>query len=186
MIVGIDSNVVVYAGLVPRVVSDAGNITEQKALSRRARILLHELRNDQVVLPTIAVAEILVPVPTSQHGQLIAALKEVFLCAEFGDRAATIAADLWSKYKKVPTDRRYDNRHTMLADVKIVAAAKAVGATVFYTNDESCQKLADIVMQGKGLPVSSTELFIDEMLAEGAEEKPNSQTKRRRPPRPKK
>jgi hypothetical protein len=174
VIFGIDSNIVVYAGLVPLAASSSAKSAEWINFSRRAKILLHELRDQMVVLPMIAVAEVLVPVPVKRHGQLIATLKGHFLCAEFGDRAATIAADLWARYKNVPPNLRYDSRFTMLADVKIIASAKAVGATVFYTNDENCQALADLVMQGKGLPKNSSELFIDEILADGIEEKPKN------------
>jgi len=128
----------------------------------------------------VAIAEVLVPVPVAKHGPLISALKEVFLCPEFGDRAASIAADLWAKYKNVPADQKYADRHVMNSDVKIIATAKAAGAATFYTNDDDCRALAALVMEAKGLPQNSGELFIDEMIASGLEERPSSTTKPRR------
>lgn len=178
MTVGIDSNILIYAGVVPRTAANSSK--EQEALTRRAKILLHDLRKEQVVLPMLAIAELLIPVPKAQHGAIIGALRDIFFCPDFGDQAASIAAELWARYKGVPADRRYENRHVMRADAKIIATAKAAGATVFYTNDDNCRTLADLVMKGKPLPKESKELFIDEILKDGLEDKPKSQPKRRK------
>lgn len=180
MIVGIDSNILIYAGVVPRSPTSSGKSAEQKDLTRRAKILLHDLRAETVVLPTVAIAEILVPVEPSKHGLLITALKEMFVCADFGERAASIAADLWAQYNNIPPDRKYEDRYALRADVKIIATAKAVGAATFYTNDDNCRALASRIMTAKGLPGHSEDLFIDQMLEEGSEETPKSTTRRRR------
>jgi len=180
--VGIDANIVIYAGLVPKKKPKhsltAAEAAAQAVLTRRAKILLHELRSERVIFPMIAVSEVLVPVPATQRGFLITTLKEIFVCAEFADRAASIAADIWALYKDIPADRQYDDRIALSADVKIVATAKALGATSFYTNDEDCRTIASLVMKGKGLPKNSQDLFIDQILAEGAEDMPKSDPKR--------
>jgi hypothetical protein len=174
--VGIDSNIPIYAGIVPR--RAVATSAEQEALTRRAKMLLHDLRNERVVLPMDAVAELLIPVPVSKHGLLITALRELFVCADFGDRAASIAAELWAKYKEVPDDRRYDERHVLRADVKIIATAKAAGATKFSTNDDNCRALANLIMKGMGLPKASEDLFFEEALKEGREERPTAKRRR--------
>ena len=125
----------------------------------------------------VAVAEILVPVPKAKHGLLIAHLKENFVCAEFGDRAASIAADLFAQAKNIAADQTYENRHVIRADIKIIASAKAAGATTFYTNDDDCRAIANLIMTAKPLPTHSEELFIDEMLTEGLEERPKGTTR---------
>jgi hypothetical protein len=51
------------------------------------------------------------------------------------------------------------------ADAMIVASAKGAGATEFYSNDDKCRALADLVMIGRTLPRQSEKLFIDEELA---------------------
>jgi hypothetical protein len=187
VIVGVDSQVVIYAGVVPKNVTESAKSAQYAELSRRAKMLLHNLRSERVVLPLIAISELLVPVPVSKHGLLIAALKELFVCTEFGERAASIAADIWARYKNVPSDRRYDDRHVMRADVKIIASAKAAGATRFYSHDHNCRTLAGLVMTASDLPKQPNELFFDQMLAEGLEERPKGTTRpRRRDPKKRK
>lgn len=67
--VGIDAMVLVYAGIVPSKEASA-DVTEW---SLRARRLLDRLDDDEatIVLPTIAISELLVPVPIAESGLLI-------------------------------------------------------------------------------------------------------------------
>lgn len=167
MIVGIDSMILIYAGLVPSKASKSGGLGD---LVFRAQILLHDLRKDTIVLPTVAIAELLVPVPATQRGLLVASLAERFVCPTFDQQAASIAADLWSRHKKLSPNVQYESRHILRADAMIVASAKAAGATDFYTNDSSCRALADLIMKGRGLPTHSENLFIKEELAENEED----------------
>lgn len=149
MSAGIDSNVLVYAGVVPH----KGTATEEfKRLRIRAKLLLHQLQKDTIILPTVAITELLVPVPSHQKGLLITSLAERFVCPTFDLPAAAIAADLWAKYKKLPADLQYKGRHVMRADAMIVASAKAAGATEFYTSDKRCRTMAGLVMTARDLP----------------------------------
>lgn len=182
MVVGIDSNIVVYAGLVARKAAN-GETTRQQQLVKRAKILLHELRHDTVILPMIAVSELLVPAPMSTHGLIIAELKKVFACPDFSVAAASIAADLWARHAKSSIKSKSQDRVALRADVKIIATAKATGAKLFYTNDDDCRALADLIMEGRGLPKGSNELFINEILADGNEDRPTAPRKGRTRPR---
>lgn len=168
----------IYAGGVPRA-PNAAITEEQMVLTRRAKILLHQLRDTQVALPLVAISELLVPVSVAKHGLLLNHLRDMFICAEFNERAASIAAGLWAKYKGIPADQKYDDRHVMRADAKILASAKAAGASVFYRNDDNCRILANIIMTDKGLPKNFPELFIDQLMAEGLESKPKNAPMRR-------
>ena len=172
MIAGIDSQILVYAGLVPKKSGRAPLSEDDKRLSFRATILLNNLKDETVVLPMLAVAELLVPVALSKRGSLITALSEMFSCPDFDEKAAAIAAEIWAKYKTVPADQRYENRHVMRVDALIVASAKSAGATDFYTNDDNCRALANLVMKGRELPTHSEELFIKEMIESGMVELP--------------
>jgi len=142
--------VLVYAGLVPRKSGKATKASDDLAI--RAKILLHMHRQDVIVLPTVAVSEVLVPVPTSQKGALAATLSGRFICAPFDLPAAAIAAELWSEHKKLAKDLQYKTRHVLRADTMIIASAKAAGATDFYTHDKRCRALSNLVMTGKDLP----------------------------------
>ena len=123
-----------------------------------AKVLLHMLLtkvngNPTVILPTIAISELLVPVPDAQRGQLAATLATRFVAAPFDIRAASIAAELWSKHKKLPSKDQYKKRDVLKADAMIVASAYAAGATEFYTCDKKCRKLAVLLgMKSPDLP----------------------------------
>jgi hypothetical protein len=59
--IGIDSMILIYAGWVPR--KSSHKLDELESLSVRAKLLLHMKQKDTIVFPTVAVSEILVPVP---------------------------------------------------------------------------------------------------------------------------
>lgn len=166
--IGIDSMVLIYAGVVPR---KSGKTTDAlKELQVRSKLLLHMhmRRKDTIVLPTIAISEVLVPVPANQRGALLSELSQQFLCPPFDLRAADIAAGIWSEYKKLPGKSEHKNRHVLRADAMIVAAAKSAGAKVFYSHDKSCRALADLVMTGRDLPTNDPDnMFLADDIRRG-------------------
>jgi len=161
VIAGIDSMVLIYAGKVPR--NQSALSRKDAELSVRAKILLRELSDKKatIVLPTIAIAELLVPVPSGQKSQLLSELQKVFACRPFDLPATAIAADLWSRYKQLPQDQQYESRDILKSDAMIVATAKAAGATVFYSHDGRCRKMASLVMVSRDLPKKGTTLFVE-------------------------
>jgi predicted nucleic acid-binding protein len=171
-VVGIDAMILVYAGKVPS--KGASPLAE---LTVRSRRLLDRLVADDatIVLPTVAVSELLVPVPNPESGMLIRELSEQFVCPTFDMRAAAIAAELWAIHKKLPRDQQYKDRHVLRADAMIIASAKAVGATIFYSNDRNCRKLAANIMTAEGLPEKPRDLeeqFVDIDIRGGVEPPP--------------
>jgi len=149
-VIGIDSMILIYAGLVPRKSGKLSKYLEE--LRVRSKLLLHMQGKDTIVLPTIAISELLVPVPAARRGILLTELLARFVCPSFDLSAAAIAAALWSEHKKLRSDLQYKNRHVLRADAMIVATAKSAGATEFYSHDKRCRALADIVMTGRDLP----------------------------------
>jgi len=158
VIAGIDSMILIYAGIVPQRNGKAKS-AKAKKLTHRAKVLMDQLKDETIVLPTIAVAELLVPVPAAQKGSLIATLIGMFHCRPFDLHAAAIGSDLWARHKSLPVDLQYKNRHVLKADVMIIATAKAGSATKFYSHDKSCRALANLVMQAADLPTHSEDLF---------------------------
>jgi len=151
--IGIDSQIVIYAGLAPaKAATNTAEEKKRKELALRAALFLFEHQNDVLFLPAIAVSEILVPVPAAQRGTLASALAEKFNCPTFDLQAASIAADLWTRHKNLPADQRYADRQLLRADAMIVASAKAAGATCFYSHDKNCRTLAGLVMTARDLP----------------------------------
>jgi predicted nucleic acid-binding protein len=150
MNIGVDSMVIIYANLAPA----KGKGTQSdvlKALSKRAQLFLLEHEKDEIFLPTIAVSELLVPVPAIQKGAVSAAITERFNCPPFNLQAATIAAELWAAYKSNQGGQQY-NRQTLRADVMIIASLKAAGVNHFYSHDKQCRNLANLIMTAKDLP----------------------------------
>jgi predicted nucleic acid-binding protein len=154
MSAGIDAMVVVYAGIAPS--KPETRPADCDDLHLRSKLLLLRLSRDNVVvtLPAIAVSELLVPV--ADKGMLIAALQKRFVCRPFDLPASAIAAELWAKYKSLPQEMQYDQRHVLKADAMIVATAKAGNVTDFYSHDKNCRKMAELAgMKAHDLPNAS-------------------------------
>jgi predicted nucleic acid-binding protein len=141
---------------------------EQKDLSdlqRRARILLDILEKEKqtIVLPTVAVAEVLIGVDEKFHDQFIAEIQQRFHCPPFDLRATALAAKLWIRNRGSAPDQQI-KRTVLKADVQIVATAKVSGATKFYTHEPKLRKLAEIAgLQALDLPTHHpSDMFFDQ------------------------
>lgn len=172
MMVGIDSMILVYANAVPR--KSAGvpgpDASQQQDLTLRAKLLLHLLRNDVIVVPTIVVAEILIPVAAERRGEVIAKLRERFVCPVFDLAASEIAADLFVRNKDLQADVQYQtaDRNVLKADSMILASAYVAGARDFYTNDKRCRALANLIMTGHPLPTKDhSDMFAVQDILDG-------------------
>jgi predicted nucleic acid-binding protein len=130
-------------------------------MRRRAEILLEELfeRKEKIVVPSVMVAELLVKIDSSKHGEFVAALQERFFCPPLDLRASAVAAELLQKYRP-PPEAEHHARSIVKADVFIVATAKVAGATVFHSHDPKCRKIAELAgMEAKDLPVNPQSMF---------------------------
>jgi hypothetical protein len=168
MIIGIDSMVLIYAEIVPS--KDGKRSKDFNDLRTRSRLLLimAERKKHKILLPTVAISELLVPVPLAQQGPLIALLQQKFICPPFDLPAASIAAALIARHKKLPQDQRYDQRDVVRADAMIIASSKAAGATDFYSHDRKCQTLAGLVMNAHDLPTRDPDdMFLAGDIARG-------------------
>ena len=175
--IAIDSMVLIYAGIVPVTGKPPSN--DRNELSVRAKLLFHIHRHQQFILPTVAISEILIPVPTSQRPVLLAKLSELFICPSFDLPAATIASELWQQHKKLPNDLQYKKRPLLRADVMILASAKVAGATKFYTHDKKLLGLAKLIMPAFDLPKDDpNDMFLKQDIKNGTYE-PESPKKRK-------
>jgi predicted nucleic acid-binding protein len=132
----------------------------QEDMKRRARLALREIERSKlgIVIPSIALAELVSPMSDRQAGDFIAAAEEQFLIAPFDARAASVAAKLWREHKKFPESEKL-KRSILKADALIIASAHCAGAAVFYSHDRACRKLASTLMDGRDLPDHAEELF---------------------------
>lgn len=148
--VGIDSMVLIHAGVVP----PKQNAKRDESLRVRATLLLHLLSASKttIVLPTVAVAELLVPLPPQKKGKLILELQKRFVLFPFDMRAAICASDIWSRYKQSNDPAGYESRHVLKADSQIVGTCQVAGCQEFYSNDENCRKLVPSSIKARDLP----------------------------------
>jgi predicted nucleic acid-binding protein len=168
MTIGIDSMILIYAEIVPS--KRTTRAADFDDLRVRSKLLLHMTaqKKDTILLPTVAVAELLVPVPKAQKGALIAVLQQKFVCASFDLHAAAIAAELWAEHKKLPQAQQYDKRHVLRADTMIIASARAAGAVEFYSHDQKCRRLASLVMTARDLPIDDpNDMFLKGDISRG-------------------
>jgi predicted nucleic acid-binding protein len=141
-------------------------------MRRRSRLLLETLSatKELTIIPYIAVAELLLGIDRTQHGQYITELQERFFLAPFDLRATAYAASLWQDYRGLPKDQQIE-RTCLKADVLIVATAKVHGATKVFSHDPKFRKLADFAgMAGRDLPTHSEDMFVDLEARQAAEE----------------
>lgn len=166
--IAIDSMLLVYAQWVPAKPGDvAADIVE---LRIRSKLLLNKYAKEDdppIILPLVALSELLIPVSIDQHPSLIAKLSERFMLAPFDLPATAIAANLWTQARTKATVT-YGSRQVLRADTMIIASAKSAGAREFYTNDENCRKLASLVMDAKELPCEDdTDMFARKDIERG-------------------
>lgn len=128
---------------------------------KHATILFAELERDdaQIILPSIVVAEFIIPVPASARPDVVASLRERFLIEPFDTKDAIMAARLWDYGKVNRAMGAPGARLAMRADTLIIATAVGHGATEFYTDDEDCFTMANKVMTAKRLPTIAPHLF---------------------------
>lgn len=161
MIVALDTNILIW-GLQehkPGAKSD---------LLRRAKILLRQLDEDcaNVLVPSVVVAELLVGIPPEKHGSIVHELRKRFLCPSLDLHAASIAAELWQKHRRLPPKDQI-KRSTLKADVLIIATAASAGAQRFYSHDPKCRRLARAAkLDAHDLPTHHENLFIDQEMRE--------------------
>lgn len=159
MIVALDTMILIWG-------IRRGGKPSQRQLEQRAKILLRQLEDDraQIVVPSIVIAELLVPVLPANHGAFIIELQRRFLCPPFDVHAASLAAQLWQlNHTAKPAERL--GRRTLKADVQIVAAAKVAGATRFCSNDRKCRRLAEqLSLTALDLPTHHEDMFVDHEL----------------------
>ena len=111
---------------------------------KRAGWLFHTLDEDhaQIIVPSVSLAEYLVPVNPSSHNDVIAPLAKRFILAPFDAHCAALAARLFVEGKE---DRDMDcknARNLLKSDSLIIATAVVHGAKTFYSDDAKCRNLA--------------------------------------------
>lgn len=139
-----------------------------KEMQLRSVILLDMLeeQKETIIVPTVAVAELLVGVEPAKHGDFIAEFQQRFFCPPFDLRASALAAELWLYHRGLPKGEQLQ-RNVLKSDVMIIATAKAAGATVYYSQERKARALATKVgMRAEELPERHPDMFRDQEIRE--------------------
>ncbi len=101
MIVAVDSMILIW-GMRSRKSGDKSS-KELQDLETRAQILFEILdeEKDEIVVPTVAVAELLAGVSPEDHARFLSEIHEQFFCPTFDLPAAAIAAQLWQAHRSL-------------------------------------------------------------------------------------
>jgi len=157
IVVAIDSNIIVWG---VRDVNKRKLSKKDREKSERCQWLFWDLkeRKATIVLPSIAVSEVLRGVEPSRQQKFSDKLQTYFLLSPFDHKASQIAGQLWHERLRSMTAHP-DPSAKIKADMLIVASAKSAGASAFYSDDQGALKIASLVMDARGLPTSKPMLF---------------------------
>ncbi len=126
----------------------------------RAADLINTLdkSSSQVIVPSLVLAELLMPVKAEDYGRLLADISKKFRVVPFDTKAAFYYASLWKSWREKNTAAQLgDNRPTrakMKTDFMIVATAVSRKAECIYTADSDIEKFAKGHIEVLKLPVS--------------------------------
>jgi hypothetical protein len=167
-LVALDTQILIWGGLrrcVPGVSLQSQADADKE---RRARILFHELDDIKatIIIPAVAVAELLCPIDLQHHNNFLAEVTRRFECPSFDIRAASLAARLWQQNRSLSKDEQI-TRSILKADMQIIAIAKLRGVVHFFSDDAKCRKLASVAgMTSHSLPSHALNLFTESEIRE--------------------
>ncbi len=118
----------------------------QHDVQRRALWLLHELaeQDAQIVLPTVVLAELMIPMNADQRARFCEAAHQQFIVVPLDTRAADTAAALWQAHRTLPEEDR-TRRQVLKSDVLILASGYAAGVRTVYSHDRKFRRLAELL-----------------------------------------
>lgn len=174
----LDTQILIWGGLRRVVPSLTPRSPADADKEKRARILLHELDGvkARIIIPSVAVAELLCPLDPQEHNNFLAIRTGHFDCPSFDIRATSLAAKLWRHNRSLPKDEQI-TRTVLKADMQIIATAKTRGAKYFFSDDDKCRKLAKFAgMEVLPLPTHAVNLFTEsEIEAEESDSRSSPQ-----------
>lgn len=116
--------------------------------------------NTQILMPSTALAEYLVPFEPGMHADVVAPLAKRFIIAPFDAKCAALAAKLFAKGKEGRKMNVENARNLLKSDLLIVATSAVHGARIFYSDDGDCRNLAERAgLTAKALPTIAPDLF---------------------------
>lgn len=142
----------------------SGGKPEDDEKRRRARILIKDLDSQnpkpKIIVSSIVVAELMTGMTEDEKARFLSELTRGFEIAPLDVKAAALSAQLYDMHRDLKTSEPND-RKLFRADTLIIASSRAAGASVFYSDEQRARRMASSVMEARGLPSHSEDLFID-------------------------
>lgn len=125
----------------------------------RAQDLIHSLEKirSQVIIPSMVLAELLMPVSEADYGKLFAELSRKFMIVPFDAQAAFHFTTLWKQQEKrqpVKTGIKKPTRAKMKTDFMIIATAISRRATCIYSADSDVENFSKGYIEVRKLPIT--------------------------------
>lgn len=154
-IVCLDTNILIWG------IKQQANPKQEHMISR-AKDLIHTLEKSrsQVIIPSLVLAELLMPVSEADYGKLFAELNRTFMIVPFDAQAAFHFATLWKQHKQKQPAAIGENKPTrakMKTDFMIVATAISRKADCIYSSDSDVENFAKGYLEVRKLPIAFTQ-----------------------------
>ncbi len=134
--------------------SSSNRIEMKKKAEHFIKSLIAE--NAKIVVPSVVLAEMMCNVPENERASVLNGITKNFQIQPFDTRTALIYAETYFKKKIAPgnanTESLDGNRKTIIADIMVVASAKAADAAMLYSEDTDIQKLSAGIIGFSSLP----------------------------------
>ena len=126
--------------------------------------------DDNVLIPSIVMAEFLIPIPPELHATVINLFNKNYIIAPFDALAASKFSLIWQTNKPAETAKQlikdYATRAELRADSMIVATAVAWKAECIYSYDKWVKTFAKGFIEVKDIPIVPQEVDIFESDSE--------------------
>lgn len=155
MIVCIDSQICVWG-------IKGKSSPDQEHMIPKAERFFHYLDENkiEVLIPTIVLAEILMPEPKEIHPEYMEVISKHFIIAPFDERSAMKYAEILNVRLEEAKDYAKDNairREKMKMDHAIVATAIIHGCSCIYSHDKGLASFAKDLIEVREIPPIPTQ-----------------------------
>lgn len=128
----------------------------QEAKIETAKAFIKQCYQDnvQVMVPSIVVAEFLIPIPVEKHNSILINLSNSFMIPSFDNACASIFAEIWNSKKNIKEEFKNGGvtREKFKADCLILAVAIKNKADCIYSYDDGLVKIAKGYIKVKEMP----------------------------------
>ena len=143
---------------------------QEDKISLAKRFITKLSDDDNVLIPSIVMAEFLIPIPPDQHAMVINLFNKNFIIAPFDAHAASKFALIWQTNKPPDTAKQlikdYATRAELRADSMIVATAVARKAECIYSYDRWVKTFAEGFIEVREIPFVPQEVDIFQSASE--------------------